>query len=500
MHSGLLVLALCSIALSTATFARSPRSDTITVDDGFGIASGWALESDDAYIGTRAGCMESLTRIDFRDQLQPSLATSWKQTKPDVWEFTLRKGVKFQDGQPLNAETTSNALNQLLKAPIPARAFSPKLISSVAPEGANAVRIVTRKPMVLLPTQLASPATSILSPAAYKGGKVNPVRTCTGPFIITKVNPTQFLTLKRYDNYWGGRPALAGAEYRFILDANVRAIQLRTHEADIARLVPPATLAQLRATPGITIDKLDAPRFTELLLNNQKPPLNNMKVRQAIQAAIDTAGLAAAVYDGAVKPAVGPFLPTDPWAPKAAGLPYNLERAKALLKEAGIKPGTLTLGLLAYTSKVELKSVAAVVQGELSKIGITVTIRLAQYNALEPDMLSGRYDMALMSRGYLTDCETPGGFFYADYACHGSFNISHYCNTATDAMITQAAQTADTAKRYDIYRRLAEKLQSEAITVFLIDETTYDAHNARVLNYRSHPLNYYLMTPALAVK
>jgi peptide/nickel transport system substrate-binding protein len=370
----------------------------------------------------------------------------------------------------------------------------------VEPVGEDVVRITSMGPMVLLPSVVASPATSILSPAAYKGERVSPVGTGTGPFVITEAIPAQRLMLKRNDAYWAGKPALAGAEMRFILDANVRATQVRTHEADFARLVPPSTLRQLNATPGLVVVKLDTPRATELLLNNQKPPLDNVKIRQAIRAAIDAVGLNDAVYEGTVSPATGVFLASDPWASTAAKPVYDVERAKALLKEAGIEPGTIKLGLLAYSSKIELKDVAAVVQNQLGEIGIEVDIRLAEYNAIEPAMLAGNFDMAFMSRGYLTDGGEPGGFLNADYGCSGSFNMSHFCDPAIDAKIKESAETADAAKRHAIYRDIASQLQSRSVTVFLINETTFDAMSSKVRNYRPHPLNYYLLTPELTVQ
>ncbi|MBI1774141.1 MAG: ABC transporter substrate-binding protein [Proteobacteria bacterium] len=499
MRTFSLPIAVCVAALSTSVLAQGTGSAKLTVAEGFGVRSGWDLASDDAYVATRAGALESLTRIDFENKLQPSLATSWKQTTPTTWEFTLREGVKFHDSQPLNAATASNALNNLLKAAIPARAFSPKLVTSVEAVGSNVVRITTSEPSVLLPSQVASPATSILSPAAYKDGKVNPIGTGTGPFIIVEADPQQRVLVKRNDTYWGGRPALEGAEIRFVIDPDTRSTQMRTGEADIARIVAPWTVNQLKSIAKIKLEKKDNPRTTTLLLNNKKAPLSDVKVRRAIQAAVDVAGLAAGVYEGVVQPAAGPFVPGDPWAPKDAKVAYNLDRAKALIAEVGIKPGTVKLGLLAYTTRAELKDVAAVIQDQLKAVGIQVEIRLAEYKAIEPDLLSGNYDMALLSRGYLTDVAEPAGYLNADYTCGGSYNLSHYCDRETDAKVKELFQTGDVSKRHDLYRGIAEKLQADAVSVYLIHETTYDAYSVKVTGFRSHPQEYYLLTPALSV-
>jgi peptide/nickel transport system substrate-binding protein len=491
-------VALCAIVMSTAVSAQS--AGKITVAENEGASANWALETDDAFILTRAGCLEALARIDFDGQLQPSLAVSWKQTSPTSWEFTLRDGVKFQDGQPLNAEAVTKALNALLKAPTPARSFPPKLIKLIETVGPNVVRVTTPDPSVLVPYRMAAPNTGILSPAAYGDGKVNPVGTCTGPFVITQSVPQQSITLKRNDAYWGGKVALANAEIRTIPDANSRATQIRTGEAQVSRLVPVSALSRLKSTPDVKVVGIDTPRTTELLLNNKKAPLNDVRVRRAIQSAIDVTAITAAIYEGAAEPAVGPFSPGEPWAPKQAKpAAYDVNRAKGLLAEAGIKPGTLRLGLLAYVEKTQLKDLAAVVQEQLKVLGIQVDIRVGNYSAIEPDLLSGNYDMALLSRSHLTDVADPAGFLQADYACGGSYNISQYCDAEVDAQLKHAASLTEPAERHTIYGRIAQKLQDEAVNVFIIHEHVDDAVSAKVRNYRLHPLGHYLLTPTLSL-
>lgn len=172
-------------------------------------------------------------------RLEASLAESWKQTEPKVWEFKLRKGVKFQNGEDFNAAAAVNALTLLLKASVPARAFSPKQIAGVEAVGDDVVKVTTIEPSVLLPAQLASPATAILAPSAYKDGKINPIGTCTGPFEITEVDPNQYMVMKANHGYWGGMPKLDGGRVNFVPDADTRATQIRTGEVQISRLVPP---------------------------------------------------------------------------------------------------------------------------------------------------------------------------------------------------------------------------------------------------------------------
>lgn len=494
MTNRTILLAGCLFALSTAFAARAA---TLTLDEVVTVTAGWDMASDDAYLGSRAGCYESLTKVDFDGELKPSLATSWAQTAPTVWEFKIRQGVKFHDGTALTPETAANALNQLLNAQVPARAFSKKGIKSVEAADAETLRITTVEPSVMLSGQLASPATTILAPAAYKDGKVNPVGTCTGPFAITRVDAKTGMTVKRNDAYWGGKARLDGAEIKFITDANSRATQIRTGEADIARMISPTALGQFKSLPNVKLEQVKAPRTLMMLLNNKKKPFDDIRVRRAVQAAIDTSAIAAAVFEGAATPAMGPFRTTDPWAPANQKPAYDLAKAKKLLEEAGIKPGTLSVTLLGYTAKTELKDVAAVVQEMLGQVGIKVEIKMAEYKAIEPDMLAGNYDMAFMSRGYLTDVPEPIGFLAADYTCAGSFNIAHYCSADMDAEIGRISALKDPKERFQIYAKLGEKVQKDAINVFIVHEALYDAYSTKVKNYKAHFINYTILTPGL---
>lgn len=491
-----------AICAAIAMFAGEALAQSkIIVAENFAPKAGFALESDDAHVLTRAGCLEAMARVDFDGILKPSLATSWKQTSPTTWEFTLRDGVKFQDGKALTAETAAAALTATLNAKTPSRGFSPRVVKSIEAAGANVVRVTTPSSSVLVPFIMASPNAGILSPAAHKDGKIDPLGTCTGPFVITEVDGQQRLKLKRNDAYWGGKAKLAEAEVRFLPDANVRATQVRSSESHIGRTVPASALAQLKRGPGTSVVSIDTPRTTQMLINTKKAPLDNVKVRQALQAALDLNGIAASLYEASVEAAIGPFAPHEPWAPKGVQpAKFDVARAKALLSEAGVQPGSLTLELFAYSEKVELKDLAAIIQEQLKAIGVTVKIRLAAYAALEPDMIAGKYDIALLSRSHLTDVADPLAFLTSDYTCKGGYNLSHYCDAVFDESLAKVASEADPAKRHQVYAQAARSLQEKAVNVFIIHERGNDAVSTKVKGYALHPLYHYTLTTALSVE
>ncbi len=462
--------------------------------------AGWALETDDAYILARAGCLESLTRRTADGALEPALADSWTRHSPTQWDFSIRQDVQFADGTPFTAQIVSDALNRLLTATAPPRAFAPKRIASVSVVDDSTVRIESVRASVLTPMRVSSPNTGFLSPAALTGASVDPVGHCIGPFDIVEHVPQQALMLKRNDTYWGGPASLESGEMRFIPDGSGRATQLRTGEAHISALLSVADVLRLGSETGIEVQTVAQARTNSLYLNNMKAPLDNMLVRQAIQSAIDSTAIAQSIYEGAAQPAVGPFGPNDPWAPDdAMAVPHDTERARALLAESGVDPASISLTLYAYVERAELPDLATVIQAQLGEIGISVELNVANYGALEADLLSGEFDMLVLSRGYLSDVADPIGFLTADYTCEGGYNLSHFCDPEIDAKVDAASSAETEAERYALYKEIASELHARAVTVFIVHQQASDGHLSNVANYAVHPDGHYLFTKDLTL-
>jgi peptide/nickel transport system substrate-binding protein len=464
--------------------------------DLFPPAAAWAPETDDAHALTRAGCLETLVHYGNDNELHPMLATEWEQTTPTTWEFTLRDGVTFQNGDPFNADAVVGAFTHLLETETPARAFNPRRVAAVAALDATRVEITTTAPDPLVPLRVASPNTGILAPKAYEADQIDIKGTCTGPFEVTAEVPRQSLNLERNENYWDGDVKLASVEVRYIGDGATRANQLQTGEAQIARAIPPASLATLEGSSDVTIDEIQLSRTTVMLLNNSRAPFDNPEVRQAVQHALDTQAIVDTIYEGNGVPAVGPFGPNTPWAPNGArAIAQDVAEAKSLLQKAGA--GSLSIDLIAYNDRPEFADLAAVIQSQLSQIGITVNIRSGEYASFEPDMLEGNFDAALLSRGYLVDVADPAGFLRSDYSCEGGYNIAHYCNAEMDKLINETTALAEVADRNVGYQKIAEKLQSEAASVFLVHEGAAWGSRSNVQNFQPHPLEYYVLTKDL---
>ncbi|MGA9748467.1 MAG: ABC transporter substrate-binding protein [Nocardioides sp.] len=463
-------------------------------------ASAWAVETNDAHSLTRAGCLETLVEYTTEGELDPMLATEWSQVEETAWEFTLRDGVTFQDGTPMDADAVVGALTHVLEVPTPARAFNSDVIAGVEAVDEATVRVTTPKPDPLVPLRVANANAGILAPKAYEGKQIDIVGTCTGPFTVTEEVPAQSLSLEANEGYWGGEVALDTAEVRFIVDGAARATQLQSGEVQIAKSLPVAGLATLEGDENLEIVQRDLTRTTVMLLNNSRPPFDDPLVRQAIQHAVDTQAIVDGVYEGASTPAVGPYSASTEWAPEGAeAVVQDLDEARALLDQAGVAPEDLSIELMAYNDRSEFGDVAAVLQSELGELGVKVKIRAGEYPALEPDMLSGDFDASLLSRGYLVDVADPGGYLVSDWMCEGGYNLAHYCDPQTDRAISDATAIEDTDERNAAYGDIAATLQEEAASVFLLNEkAVWGLHND-VEGFQPHPLDQYVLTADLAV-
>ncbi|WP_284755860.1 ABC transporter substrate-binding protein [Arthrobacter sp. efr-133-R2A-120] len=494
-----LTISACSFSGGSGNGAATGSGNAI-IDMQFTPRANFALETDDAFILSQIGCLETLVRYDEgTGKLQPSLATAWKQTTPTTWDFTIRDGVTFQNGTKLTAANVAGALSRALHVETPARSFKPSVVSDVKALDSSTVRVTSPKPNALIPFNLASVNTGILAPEAFKANRVDPIGACTGPFKATAYTQGQSMKLVRNDQYWGAKPALGSVEAKFVPDGATRATQVRTGEADIALGIPASSLADLKGDKNVVVTQTGAPKTNGLYLNTSKAPFNNPDVRRAIQLAIDTSAIASQVYDGTAQPAIGPFAPNEPWSPKDRAAKQNLDQAKALLKSAGVDPGKLSLELLGYTEHPEFPDLATVIQSDLAKIGVTVKVRIADYAAIEPSLLSGKYDMALLSRNHLIDIPDPLGFLSSDYTCKGSFNISHYCSPELDKLIADAGSKPEVQDRDAIYAQIAQKLQDDAVTVFLVHEQSTAVARANVKNFHIDPLARDAITPTLTV-
>jgi peptide/nickel transport system substrate-binding protein len=464
----------------------------------FSPRSGYAIDTDDAFILTQLGATEALTSATADGQVRPMLAESWTQVDPLTWRFVLRPGVTFQDGTPLTPAAVVTALSYVAGVAAPPRALR-GLGLTVAEDGANAVRVNTARPDPILPLRLSSPNAVILASSAYTGGAPSVTGTGTGPMRLTSVEGTQRALLERFDGYWGGRAALARVTATFVNDPAARALSLRAGDVEIAQGLPESSLLEFSADSGFDDQTVAAPRTVSLLMNQSAAPFSDLRIRQAVTRSIDRSALAEQALAGSALPASELFGPAVAWGAQDPPPAPDVEGAKVLLAQAGHGPDNpLQVRLWTYQNRPELPTLATAVQAMLREAGIDAEIQIGDYGTQEPEVLAGRYDMFLLSRSYLTDVPDAGATLRSDYACDGSYNLSHYCSPAFDSLIATLDTTTDAGTRQDVFRAAARTLVDDAVGVPLV-HSQENAVARNVVGYTLDPLTKQLVTPELAV-
>ncbi len=495
---------------ATAAAAQPPTAEMqthkrITVAEPFAPSSNGAIETDDAFVLIGAGIIETLVKIDFDGHVKPFLAESWRRADDHTWEFTLREGVTFQDNTHFEADSVAKSLGYLGSVPNPPRGFTADTFPHVDKIDEHTISIHGESPDVLLPTRLAAPPTGVLASAAYDNrdeAAPSPMQAGTGPFILDSDISAESFSVVRNENYWGNDINIDEAQFLFVPEGTVRSAMLETGEVDFVFHLPISQIPVIAENSEFTIRKSQQPRTVTLNVNNGQEPFSNIKVRKAVQHAIDRQAIVDAVLEGVGSPAIGPFAPDEAWVnPDLKEYEFDPERSKTLLNEAGYEEGELTISLWTYPSRAEFPPMSVVIQKMLNDAGFNTEVRLAQWGALAPEVFAGNYEMFLVSRSHLIDAYDPEGFFAADYTCEavGVSNYSNYCNPEIDELLAQARPMSDPEERYEIYRQIQTILHEEAVTPFINYTEQVYAFNERVRNWQSHLLEYYFMTPELDV-
>ncbi|QWB21123.1 MULTISPECIES: ABC transporter substrate-binding protein [Streptomyces] len=327
---------------------------------------------------TRSNITEALTeREPSTGRLEPALATKWTRNSATSWTFTLRRGVTFHDGKPFTAAAAAFSVKRATDSKIDCNVdgyiFADSELTAT-PVDDTTLRVTTAKPDPILPLRLSF--VEIVPTSTDPDSRVRePVGT--GPYRIDDWNQGRHLRLKRFPGYWGKAPEFAAATYVWRAEGSVRAAMVTNNEADVAIGLAPEDGAGDRAVEFATNE------VSYLRMDATKPPLDDIRIRQAVNYAIDREGLVTAVFAGRptgqlVSKGVTGYNPgIKPW-------PYDPDRARRLVAEAradGVRTGT-TLTLIGrngiYPKAAEAMEV---VQDGLIKAGLKVRIKMLDVNA-----------------------------------------------------------------------------------------------------------------------
>ena len=406
---------------------------------------------------------ETLVEIDPKDgSIKARLATSWKQTDNLTWEFNIRKGVKFHDGADLNAKTVVKSIKRALNPKYDCEArtkFFGNISVTPSAVGSHTVAIKTKTPQPIMPAMMG--IMSITSPNTQEAkGERNPQGT--GPYVFGKWTPGQSVTLKRFSGYWGSTPVVEDVMYVFRKESAVRAAMVKTGEADIAPNI---------AVQDATDPKMDFSYFNSetarLRIDMSQKPLDDIRLRKAMNLAIDLDALRGTIFAAGVVPQTQIVVPSiNGHNPRLKPWPYNLAEAKKLVAAAkadGVDVGKeiVIIGRLGiYPNSTEAMEA---MHAMLTEAGFNLKIKMMEtagwLNFLSrpyaedrgPTLVQGQHDNnngdAVFS-------------MYNKYACEGAQSTT--CDSKIDAGI-KAATAATGDKRRDTWQEVQRRLHQDIV-------------------------------------
>lgn len=438
-------------------------------------------------------------------------SVKWLDTK--TLEIKLRKGVKFHDGSELKADDVIYTFERVFKTnaiefPQPHTSLRKGFLgpfSSTEKKDDYTVVVNFTAPwpagmQMLVHTQIVSKA--YVTKVGTKGLIEKPLGT--GPFkFVSSKTGLEEVVLERFADYFGGAPDLtpvgkacvSRAVFRVIPENSTRVAALLAGEVDIITEVPAELVDTLKKVPGVQVKSVAGTRPIWMEFNVTQAPFTDVKVRQALNYAVDKNLIIKKVYNGLAQPLGGALMPTNNFAdPSLKPYAYDKAKAAALLKEAGWTPDAS--GMLMKDGKPlafvidtidSLRPVTEAVATMLRDVGIDASVRVWEYNVVRPKLLARERQAYVGDWG--DSAFDPVGHMEAKWhslvtgSTYGRGNFSGYANARVDKLIKDGEIENDVAKRKVIYNEAQKLIYDEAPALFLVLPEAIEAAAARVQNW-----------------
>ncbi len=435
----------------------------------------------------------------------PGLAESWEVSDDGLtYTFHLRRDVTFHDGTPFNAEAVRANIERIVNPETKSQkaVFLLGPFDSVEVIDRYTVAIRLSAPYAPLLDGLAQVYLGMASPAALAewGADYQFHQVGTGPFKFVEYVPNDHLTLVRNDDYnWGpalydhpGPAYLDEIEFRFFTDPAGRALALEAGDADVMGELPPLDAARLRQDERFAVIPIAIPgQSLGLMLNTQRPPLDDVRVRQALLFATDRSTIAQAIFGGESPVATGPLTAaTFGYDPSLAErYPHNPNEAAALLEEAGWtdsdgdgvrdrggQPLALDAVLMTWGSVPE---VAQLLASQWAEVGVTLNTQTFTYPAALEAAREGMYHLIPQNFS-----GSDPDLLWVYYHSGVPFNWSKVSDPTLDGLLEEARSTSDLAQRAELYAQAQQRIMELALLVPIRDPVNLNAASARVQGLR----------------
>lgn len=419
--------------------------------------------------------------------LKPALATEWKSDDAGlVWTFKLREGVTFHDGTPFNADAVVKNFARHLdtKRGLAASGRLRTFIDSVTAVDPMTVQFKLKHPYPAFLALLTTGACLMVSPTADAAGTIGSKAVGTGPYKLAEYKSGEYVLEEKNPTYWGGAPkGVDEIKWTWTSEPSVMNMALQTGDADVVSPLPPAFAKQIEANPDMKLNKSDGSAVFWVALNTKLKPLDDVRVRQALNYATDRDGLVKAIMQGYATPANSPLAPVTPGYDKTlAPYTYDVDKAKKLLADAGYPNGFAT-SIIVQEPDARL---GEVLQAMWAKAGVKLDVRRMESGVWAKAAFADPAGKQADGTGSVLASWSSGvngadlqfrPLYYSASAAPAGANLGFFNEPKLDEVLDKAASTLDESARNALYVEAQKIVNDEAPHVLLY--TTQDLYATR---------------------
>ncbi len=423
---------------------------------------------------------EGLVKPDSEGNLVPAVASDYKiSDDATVYTFTLRDGVKFHDGSTVTAEDVKYSIERYAEIQGESSAFS--MFDHVEIPDDRTIQVYLKEGY----SEFLSELTLAVIPESNENPEKNPIGT--GPFKYVSYTPGQSLKVEKFAEYrQEGLPHLDSVEFKITADSDTAFMELQAGTIDILDYLTSAQ--QKAAGDGCEILQGNMNMVQGMFLNHEYEPLSDLKVRQALCYAVNKEEINGFLFDGKSHLIGSHMIPglARYYEPQAESLyPYDPEKAKSLLTEAGYPDG-FDLEITATTASTQYLDAAQIIADQLSRVGIRATIKQVEWSTWLDEVYHNKQFEATVV-GF--DGTLAPNYWMKRYVTGSSKNFMNYSSSEYDETFEKALKTIDDNEKADCYKKLQMILAEDAESVFIEDPANFVAVNKRLGGYVFYPLS-----------
>jgi peptide/nickel transport system substrate-binding protein len=506
----LLVAVLGSSALAQGELVVGLQGDIIAVDPAF------------TYDFTTSTVVnqvtEGLLKFNNGETLEPNLAERWENPDPLTYIYYLRQGVTFQDGTPMTADDVVFSLERTRNPDTASYVgWMFNSVDTIEKVDDMTVKVTLTQPDALWQYVPATTAGHVISKAHYEAnpetyGKPENGALGTGPFKFVSWATGSEIVIEKYDGYWNkanGGPYLDRVTYKILPEATTRVAGLQTGEIDLVIGTDGTPADQIPIVQGmdnVTLTFTDSYYSNFLAFNTQRPPFDNVKVRQALNYALDKQALMQNLYPIAdavsvakavdVMPRLWTF-EKDKWATAYEALPsyaVDMEKAKTLLEESGVADQLNGTSISTDENPLSM-GMALALQGAVAELGYQIEINKLTYQENTALAFSGARDYDIISNAWGSDFPDPSGnllpVFHSRYVGDGGSNFGNYINPEVDKLLDDQNALTDTAARTDLMVQAQQLIADDSAWIVVMHPKQVFVLSNEYEGYTVTPLWYW---------